>query len=237
MSKHSDDEYTGIEAGTRLEIRRLEVPNDSILVSQLLAPLAGPLALIAIPSHAANLVDWPEGTLLQVCYSLKGQGLWSFTASIVSRSESNRVQAYLLQMETAPERFQRREFYRLDCTLDMVYRQIAEESLPKERQVPARKAVQAPEPRSGLTLNISGGGASFVTDRQTEPLEEIEISLSLEGFGPVVARGRVIRHEEYDNGKVHRQRVAVEFTEISPHDRDALVRYVFRRQRRNLRES
>ena len=232
MPKNPEEEYLEIEAGTRLEIRRMEVPNDSMLVSQLLAPLAGPLALIAIPSHAASLMDWPAGTLLQVCYSQKGLGLWTFTASIVSRSESNRVQAYLIQLETAPERYQRREYYRLDCTLDMVFRQFAE-----ERQASGRKGAKEPETRSGLTLNISGGGASFVTDQRTAPLEEIEISLSLDGFGPIIAHGRVIRHEEFDNDKIHRQRVAVEFTEISPQDRDALVRYVFRRQRRHLREA
>lgn len=224
--------YDELLTGTRLEVRRIEDPEDATVVSQLLAPLAGPLALIAVPISKQQLVNWENGTSLLACFIQKGHGIWSFTASIVSRTENSGVQALLVQLDNAPMRFQRRSYFRLDCTLDMAFRRFP------EREVSNKNKTEAKTPsRPGVTRNISGGGASFVAIQMDDPPEEIELVLSIEGIGPIIARGRVLRHEEVEYERVRRQQFSVEFTEISAEDRESLVRYVFRRQRRRLYEN
>ncbi|MBP7401438.1 MAG: PilZ domain-containing protein [Clostridia bacterium] len=225
--------FDEIATGTRLEVSASGKWDSEPLVSQLLAPLAGPLALVAVPIAERKLVEWPDGTQLTFRYVQKGQGLWTFKATILSKTSSNRVEGFLVQLSGPPERFQRREYYRLDCTLDLVFRPAAEESGDGGTAAAEKKTPAFP----GVTLNISGGGASFVTPPGPERMDEIEIALTLEGFGPVVARGRVLRRDDFDTPQSRRQRYAVQFSGISPQDRDALVRYVFNRQRRHLKES
>ncbi|NLN46542.1 MAG: hypothetical protein GX153_08265 [Clostridiaceae bacterium] len=216
-----------LEIGTRLEIRKAGEGRGAALVSQILAPPAGNLMLIAVPTAHCEWVEWGAGTPIRASFTKKDQGVWLFDATILSRSVSGTVQAYLIQLEAPPHRRQRREHFRLECTLDVVFRYLT--ALP-----PPATAGDSPLV-PGVTLNVSEGGTSFLAVPAGEQAGEIEITLELEGHGSVVARGQVLRRERIDHGSTARERYAVRFTGIAARDRDALVRYVFKRQRKQLR--
>lgn len=219
--------YGELDIGTRLEIQQAGEEREDALISQILAPPAGSFMLIAVPATHCEWVEWAPGTRIRACFTKKDQGVWLFDATILSRTVSGTVQSYLIQLEAPPHRSQRRAHFRLECTLDMVFRHLPSSS-------PSASS-ETPPPVPGVTLNVSEGGTSFLAAPAGGQANEIEITLELDGHGPIVARGQVLRRERTENGSTARERYAIRFTDIAGRDRDALVRYVFKRQRKQLR--
>ena len=217
-----------IKTGTRLEIAWFSQTEPDIeqpsYVSQLLEPPDGNQLLIAMPIHEFRLVNWPDAHRLQVTFVEQDSCVWTFTASLIERQEKDQIMAFLIQAGNDLQRYQRRAWYRLPCSLDLTFRYLAPEDQP------------ADESRyKALTRNISGGGAAFIPRQPIKNQTEIEMTLQLDNQVPIIARGQILRIVDV-TGKPPVKQVSLQFTEISRPDQEALVQFVFQQQLRLSRK-
>lgn len=235
--------YTDLATGTRLEIIRLdnERPDGRqlaaaglapVYVSQLLEPAQDRQLLIAVPISGFRLIPWEPGCRMKVTFIQKTRGIWTFTACLLRQRENNRVAAWEIAAEDDLSRLQRREWYRLPCSLDLSCRPTRAES--------AAATVEKPDIcYSAITRDISGGGLAIVTEMPVQESAEVEITLNLDNQKPIVAHGRVVRVGETGNPAQQSRLITLQFTDIAARDQNDLIKFVLRRQvnlQRQLRE-
>ena len=109
---------------------------------------------------------------------------------------------------------ERRRFVRLDTRLDVTY-----SVLPSGGKIHA------------VTKDISGGGICLFVDRVLRAGTSLQVSMKLPGQEqPANFTAEVVWCEPYEViGKTERQRaveIGVRFVEISPQDREAVLRHV-----------
>ncbi|MGB0908846.1 MAG: PilZ domain-containing protein [Nitrospirales bacterium] len=81
-----------------------------------------------------------------------------------------------------------------------------------------------------MNVNLSGSGIRFLSDTEFPAESFLVLRLILRPFIPIQAIGRVLRTTPVVNGDETQFDLAVEFTEISPDDREAIIRHILRSQ-------
>lgn len=217
-----------LKTGTRLEITWFSQTEPDIehpsYVSQLLEPPEGNQLLIAMPIHEFRLINWPAAHRLQVTFVEQDSCVWTFTASLIERQEKDQIMAFLIQASNDLQRYQRRAWYRLPCSLDMTFRYLTPEDEPAEETQ-----------YRAVTRNISGGGAAFIPTQPLKSLTDIEMTLQLDDQDPIIARGQILRVVDITE-KPPRKQVSLKFTDISQPNQEALVQFVFQQQLRLSRK-
>lgn len=81
-----------------------------------------------------------------------------------------------------------------------------------------------------MTVNLSSSGIRF-TARERFPIGDlIKLRLVFKPFVPVQALGKILRVQPVKRGEEERFETAVEFTDISSDDHEAIIRHVIRTQ-------
>lgn len=88
------------------------------------------------------------------------------------------------------------------------------------------------------TLNISGSGVSMVLTQSVEIGQLLDISLNIPDFPMGVFRiqGEVMRISPYEGIEAGLFEVGIKFLNISDDEREGLIAYTFRQQRRTIRQ-
>ena len=88
------------------------------------------------------------------------------------------------------------------------------------------------------TLNISGSGISMVITRPLEIGQLLDISLSIPDFplGVFRARGEVMRSSQLKGEESHLYEAGIRFLDLNEEQRERLISFTFRQQRRTIRQ-
>ncbi len=173
-------------------------------------------------------------------YLVGEDALYSFRARILERIQ----EGYRVERPQVLSRLQRREHYRLKCSLELEYWVIGGESSStavmggtekllhagsvKARQLLVKEKLLPPGKRA-FTVNLSGGGLQMIV---TEPLPsqaELLIQLYLEGRQEegLEVKGKVIQAEPLQIGEQTRYRVGVSFFDLEEQTRERIIKYIF----------
>ena len=199
-----------------------EMAGARTLVSQLLDEKEENKLVIAMPMEGGKMVLLDVGKRYNMFFYTTA-GLYYCIAQVSGRYRSGQV--YMLEMDCASEieKFQRRQFFRLNCIVDMDYRMIGQSS--EEKKV-------------ATIIDISGGGIRFNAEEGFEPGEELLVGFALTIGGRLEKfsiRVRVIASTRLPNReKTYENRV--EFLDINEIDREAIVKYVFEEERRRRKK-
>ena len=79
-------------------------------------------------------------------------------------------------------------------------------------------------------VNLSGSGIRFFSEQEFPVDSYLVLRLILRPFVPMQAVGKIIRIEPAQNEEAVGFEIAVEFTQIAPDDREAIIRHVLRSQ-------
>jgi hypothetical protein len=79
-------------------------------------------------------------------------------------------------------------------------------------------------------VNLSGSGIKFFSDDPYPVDSFLVLRLILRPFIPIQAVGKIIRIDSKWKGNEKGFEIAVEFTQISPDDREAIIRHILRSQ-------
>ncbi len=77
-------------------------------------------------------------------------------------------------------------------------------------------------------VNLSGSGIRFFSDKEFPVDSFLVLRLILRPFIPIQAVGKIIRIHPSQNGEETGFEIAVEFTQIAPDDREAIIRHILR---------
>jgi len=138
---------------------------------------------IAMPTEKGRLILLPLGVRFEfVFYSYTG-GLYKGIGQIVERYKKDGFYMLEVQLRTALEKFQRREFYRYTCTMDFSFYVLEEEQEDLETADEVLRDLMEGEfkasPCHGMMVDLSGGGMKFRSPYELKRGDRILVMLRL----------------------------------------------------------
>ncbi len=188
---------------------------------------------LLMPMEQQKLILLPVNGEYDVCFFSSG-GMYRANVRIADRQKINNTYIVVVEMLTNLHKFQRREYYRFNCVIDMEVRVLNEQevdALSKGLIYPESEVMMA----RGVIVDISGGGLRFVSRERHEPdsilllrftlpVQEVEKQFLV--AAKVIYSGAIEKREaEYEN------RVKFEF--ISSATREEIIKYIFNAERKN----
>lgn len=244
-----------LNIGDKIDIRSLDkngkpVHNARTYASQLVDFADFDVIYIAAPIVYGKAILLSIGEYYNLCF-YSSKGLYQCNCVILSSHKENNLVVTVVRIVTNLEKFQRRQYYRLECIHETDYRVITKEEEILERKLRAddfrtdeerveckkRLSQFELEWHEGAITDISGGGARFNSDMQMNAGDKIRmrfdiligntIKKMLLG-ADVIASGRI---ENKFNAFEHR----VVFNDIMQRDREDLIKYIFEQERKRRR--
>jgi len=241
-----------IAIGDKIDIKPLgkdthPLHNARTFASQLLDFAEADVIHISAPIVYGRAVILPIGSYFNMCM-YTNKGLYQCNCMVLRNQKENNTIVSVVRITTSLEKFQRRQYYRFECILDMTYRVITKEEELIERIFQANEFENDQEREEckqmlvqfdkrwvpALVVDISGGGARYNSSVQHNKEDivriKMEFALSTEVKKLTLKAHIIASTKSLNRSDAYEQRV--EFIEISPKDREVLIRYIFEQERK-----
>lgn len=188
---------------------------------------------ILMPMIQTKLVLLPLNGQYDIHFAT-GKGFFQCRGKVVERYKSDNV--YLLQIEliSGLERYQRREYFRYNCTIDMETRLLNENEnnfLLNDKEF---EFEELPTQHSTI-LDISGGGIRFISNADYPPETNLFCNFKLgnEPYGRYFKLiCRILNKKPVENQKdTYEYRLI--FVNVDNKEREEIIRIIFQEERRN----
>lgn len=246
-----------IKLGDKLNIKQLDVKSEKEYASKLLDIKEDGIISIAMPIEKNRVVIMDIGSKYQVIF-YTAKGLFASEAVVIERYKVQRLYVAELRILTEPTKFQRREFFRFQCIMDVNYCVMPQgrfhdtmQQLNKEestsgltklqkkvrvleylKDLDAKNETQLIQIKKGMITDISGGGMKLKAEEEIHQDKEIYLCFSLnQGLSNINVFGEIISSEKSlvrSNLYEHR----LKYTDISKEEREQIVRYVLNEERK-----
>jgi len=189
---------------------------------------------IVMPMEQTKLILLPVDSEYDMVF-YGASGLYQCFARIIDRYKSNNVYILVVELTSNLRRYQRREYYRFSCALEMCARNLVEEEVQAiENKVPYTLQPGLPLKRS-VIVDISGGGLRFMSNQRYEPESLLYCSYHLIVGGErkrYEIIGKVLSVKELQN-KPGTFEHRVQYYNVDVETREAIIRYIFEEERRS----
>lgn len=187
---------------------------------------------IAMPMEQGKVILLPVDGEYNICFYTP-TGLYQCLARVIDRYKSDNIFVLVMELTTDIRKYQRREYYRLNCVLDMKCREISETDINgfNER---VRFIDTDITFNNGLMVDISGGGARFISKTRYPKNANILFVFSLYVSGKLTEYklvGRVLLSEKLENRDDEYEH-RIQFVNIMNDDRESIIRYIFEEERK-----
>lgn len=217
-----------------------------IYVSQFLQWVDTNVASIAVPTFKGHLVPLRVDDVYELQFFTRN-GLYRCRGRIVRRTKtSNNIAVAEVRFISALEKFQRRQFFRMNCIMPMTYSVLTEvqkelykekkRCLSLEQKLNIEKRLESQDMvfQKATVLDISGGGMRFNSSVQQESGDIMLLQPALPEtvrkkipfmFGRIISSRRIPNKEPvtFDN--------RVEFVEITSSEQEQIITYIFKEER------
>lgn len=188
---------------------------------------------IFMPMEKSKLILLPVDVEYDLYFYTPG-GLYQCFARVVDRYKSDSKFILLLELTSNLRKFQRREYYRLSCALEMNARLLEKEEIQAVEKNDNYLVPGLPLKRS-IIVDISGGGIRFVGDYAYEPdgLICCKYHLLVDGKSKeytLIARIITVRELE-DRPGVYEHRA--QYINIDTLDREEIIKFIFEEERKH----
>jgi c-di-GMP-binding flagellar brake protein YcgR len=238
--------------GDKLELRKISNAIDNnrkerLYTSQILDITADGLVNIAMPIEKGRIIPLNIGDKYQL-FIYSSKGLYQCNMVITNRYKDNNIHMLTIQILSELDKFQRRQFYRLDCILDISYHCInelevklrekfmrndftneAEKSACKNKLNELEK-----EYGQGIVTDLSGGGAKFISDKLLDNGLPLIMSFNLQIGGTtkeLQLQGNVISSVKMLN-RIGYYEHRVKYVDILKEERETIIKFIFEEERR-----
>ena len=236
-----------IKPGDKIDIRLIQqisqngnkVDEIRVYKSQVYDIYEGGELEISMPSQGGKIILLPLGVRFEFVFYSHG-GLYRAEGTVKERFKKDNLYSLIVELRSQLEKFQRREYYRLACTLDMKYYDItekdAEQKTAEEVFDELRSEMDIREiEKDGTIVDISGGGLRFVSKKENLSGCKILVVVRLIGermdkqfylLGEIISSETVLTEKEtkYEN--------RVQFILKDNKVREEIICYVFDEERR-----
>lgn len=246
-----------VSIGDKLELKRLRIldndnDNDNkIYKSKLLDFISEDKASIAMPIERGRVIPLEVGDKYSIRF-YTNKGLFQCKAIITNRYRNDNLYVLEVQFLSALEKYQRRQYYRIECIIDIDYRVLTENEVSIMRRIRADEFVNEEEKQKyileleehkkewlpGNILDLSGGGARFTSNCVHEIGQMLQISMSLSDGrwiknyllnAVIISSYKMVNRQGFYE---HR----IQFKDIKKDDREALIRFIFEEERRQRKK-
>ncbi len=239
-----------IETGTKLElkkIRHVDTMGDTSYVSRFLYQKSGDEAVIEMPVKGGSLVALEPEELFQVCF-YTSKGLYQCQCQVVSRHYEDSLPVAVIKFRSEFEKLQRRQYYRMECLLQMEFKTLTEEeydellflkTIPKQEREEMKSEAEdgkgeAERFYSGVSLDISGGGVRFNSGHAANAGDIIAMRIAFVSeearkLQLLFAKVLTVTPVQNRSGMFEHR---VEFVSISNMERECIIRYIFLEERK-----
>ena len=174
------------------------------------------------------------------CVFYGQNSLYQCVVRISDRSKSNNVYILLLEIVSNLRKYQRREYYRFSCVLEMGSRNLEKDELEVLEEKP--NALPIPEKaipmKNSVIVDISGGGLRFISNEKYDSDSFIYCSYNLIINGEkkkYEVVGKVLASKELENRRgtyEHR----VQYYNMDSKTREEIIKYIFEEERKSRRK-
>lgn len=237
MGKNMDER---IQVGDKLELKKIQKrlyvdTEDKIYVSQVLDESENDKILVSMPIQSGHVIPLGIDQEFIATFYTK-TGLLSSKVVVTGRYKKGSLFLLEIKLLNDLEKIQRREFYRLDCRIDLQYRLV---DAVEQQYIEEGKAYNPDELeiewKRGVMLDLSGGGIRFVSPSKEEKgaLMEIRFDMELDGISEVVytLANVLFSIQNENNNQIYEQRV--QFYRMDQALQERIIHYIFQTQRRN----
>lgn len=232
---------------TALSFSMKSIEDEKIYKSQVLDLISEDTLSILMPIEGGRVIPLTVGERYSLCFYTK-KGLYQCKSVITDRGRSDNVYVLTVQITSQLEKYQRRQFYRLEYLLEIKYRILSDMEISimnkllnnnyeneAEQQSFYNSLDALPKDRlSGTILDISGGGARFVSEHNHERGNILEMFMEFDnslGSKDFIIQALILS----SNKMVNRQGFyehRVQFRDISKEEREAIIKFIFEEERR-----
>lgn len=241
--------------GDKIDIKHIDqngrpVHNTKVMVSQLVDIVDYNVIHIATPIIYSKPILLNVSENYNLCF-YSAKGLYQCNCTVLSNHKENNTIVAVVRITTNLEKFQRRQYYRLECIHEIEYRIVTMEEEILERKLMAED-FSSPEERNNcrkkLALfekdwvkaaitDLSGGGARINSELLHNKGDNFRIKLDLiigNTIKKMILGAHVISSARIMNRLgVYEHRV--EFNNIMQKDREDLIKYIFEQERKRRR--
>lgn len=198
---------------------------------------------ITMPLEKGRVVSLSVNSRYNACFYTP-HGLYQGRIIVVDRYKEGNIFMLVVELTSDLIKFQRRQYYRLGCTMDIVYKKIekdAEIEFTRESMPDANEdgdEVSREDYIEGVALDISGGGMRFTSEQKLAEGDDIFVVIQIQYKDDKKIYGlnaRVIYSQPLTNhaGKYEHR---VEYKNINGKVREDLIKYIFDEERRQRKK-
>lgn len=187
---------------------------------------------IAMPMEQMKVVLLPVDGEYSLCFYTRN-GLYQCIGRVIERYKSDSLFVLVMELITGLQKYQRREYYRLNCVLDMKSKQIDEKEITQSNYQLIFMDTDLTFD-NGTMVDISGGGARFISKVKYPKGSLIRFNFSLFVNGQLNEYkliGKVLKSRELENRLEHYEH-RVMFINMPNDDRESIIRYIFEEERK-----
>lgn len=193
---------------------------------------------IAMPTENGKLILLPLGIRFEFVFYSNG-GLYRGEGQVKERYKQDNLYILDVELQSRLMKFQRREFFRHQCTIDMSYFQLTPEEAELESAEIAFEKMRDEDfyekERKGIIVDISGGGVRFTSAEELENNSYILIAVRLSS-GKVDKQyyliGKIIACTKIENVS-SRFENRVQFLLKDDKTREEIIKFIFEEERKN----
>lgn len=189
--------------------------------------------IIAMPISEGHVVPLEVGSKLEAFF-YTAQGIYRCDCQITRRGREDNIHMCAITFLTELEKFQRREYYRLECSIGAKVTVLDLMEIFHFAQNRALPEKTNNEPVNATIIDISGGGVRFLADYKFGRGDYVSIKFVIDmnsGNKSVELVAKVIQSSESPK-RARMYDTRLQFKEIAPEVRNMLVKYIFEQQRK-----
>lgn len=190
---------------------------------------------VMMPMEQSKLILLPIDAEYEMFFYTEN-GLYECVARILDRYKSNNVYLLVMELTTNLRKYQRREYYRFSCALEMDTRNLAEQEIDA---VEKKKVYLVPglPLKHSIVVDISGGGLRFISNYKYDKDSLIYCRYQLlvrggEKTYEIIGKILDVRPLERRPGEYEHR---VQYQNLDNDTREEIIQFIFEEERKNLR--
>lgn len=215
-----------IKMGDRIEIYQKDRKASSkFYVSKVEQVLDKDKLVVHVPISYGNLIKLPPDTIYSFLF-FTDKGMLRLDAVIKEYFVEDGFYMMNVQMQTAAQKFQRREFFRFECSLHINIG-VVDDSYDIATDTPR------PAMFDCVAKDISAGGVRFATNTDMDVNAKVKCVMPL-GGDTFLTLGKVLQKQEFKQSE-YKYQYRVMFLDLTTMEKEKIVKYIFVEQRKALR--
>ncbi len=195
---------------------------------------------LAMPMVQGRLIPLAKGEKFEAFF-YTAKGLYTTRILILERYKTGNIYSLDIEILAELKKVQRRQYFRLEKSIPVMYTQITEQERDSilKGDLRVEDVVMNSIYSEGVSLDVSGGGMRLVGDLKIDKATPLILNFNIamdSGVKNFKLLANTIKSEQLGMRR-DKFEERVEFLNITPEDREVLIRYIFEEQRKSRRNT